>query len=274
MTRHDRWSGEDILATPDTQNYPIVEVGEQTRLTDPKSRFAGTVADFIPGESVVLVDGSGQRRTFSAHDGALLQNGIRVALRNPGKAPRHPVRFTASGSIDVGPSRARVAAASRIWVEGIHDAELIEKIWGDDLREEAVVVEPLHGADDLVSAVTAFRPGLDRRLGVLLDHLVDGSKESKIAASISDPHVLIRGHPYVDIWQAIRPEAIGIGAWPEIPVGTPWKEGVIAALGMNINSGPFWGKVLASVTSYRDVETPLVHAVEQLIDFVTFDHET
>lgn len=274
MTRHDRWSGEDILATPDTQNYPIIEVGEQTRLTDPKSRFAGTVAEFVPGESVVLIDESGQRRTFGAHDGALLRNGIRVALRKPGNAPRHPVRFTASGSIDVGPSRAKVAATSRIWVEGIHDAELIEKVWGDDLREEAVVVEPLHGADDLLSAVTAFQPGLERRLGVLLDHLVEGSKESRIAASVSDPHVLIRGHPYVDIWQAIRPEAIGIGAWPDVPMGTPWKEGVIAALGMNINSGPFWEKVLASVTSYRDIETPLVKAVEQLIDFVTVDHET
>jgi len=274
MTRDDRWSGGDILATPDTQNYPIVEVGEQTRLTDPKSRFTGTVTDFIPGESVVLVDDARQHRTFAVHDGALLQNGIRVALRKPSSAPQRPVRFTASGSIDPGASRAKVAATSRIWVEGIHDAELLEKIWGDDLREEAIVVEPLHGADDLVSAVTAFQPGLERRLGVLLDHLVKGSKESRIAAGVSDPYVLIRGHPYVDIWQAIRPETIGIGAWPVIPMGTPWKEGVIAALGMDIDSGPFWGKVLASVTSYRDIETPLVNAVEQLIDFVTVDHET
>lgn len=273
MTRHDRWSGDDILATPDTQNYPIIEVGDHTRLTDPKSRFAGTVVEFVPGQSVVLMDSSGQQRSFVAHDGALLHNGIRVALRVPESAPRGPIRFTASGSIDTGPSRAAVARASRIWVEGIHDAELIEEIWGDDLREEAVVVEPLHGADDLSSAVTAFQPGLERRLGVLLDHLVEGSKESRIAAGVSDPHVLIRGHPYVDIWQAIRPETIGIAAWPEVPMGTPWKEGVIAALGMNMDSGPFWGKVLASVTSYRDVETPLVNAVEQLIDFVTLDHE-
>jgi hypothetical protein len=27
-----------------------------------------------------------------------------------------------------------VARASRIYVEGKHDAELVEKIWGDDLR--------------------------------------------------------------------------------------------------------------------------------------------
>ena len=274
MTRLDRWSGDDILATPDTQNYPIVEADERTRLTDPKSRFTGTVAEFIPGKTVMLVDDSGQLRTFAAHDGALLQNGIRVALREPGNAPRRPVRFTPSGSIDVGPSRAKVAATSRIWVEGIHDAELLEKIWGDDLREEAVVVEPLHGADDLAEAVAAFRPGPDAKLGVLLDHLVEGSKESRIASNVTDPYVLVRGHPYVDIWQAIRPEAIGIDAWPEVPMGTPWKEGVIASLGMDIDSGPFWGRVLESVTSYRDVETPLVNAVEQLIDFVTVDHQS
>ena len=273
MTRSARWPDGDILATPDTQNYPIIEVGEQTRLTDPRSRFAGKVVEFVPGESVALMDSSGQQRSFAAHDGALLHNGIRIALRVPESAQRGPKRFTASGSIDTGPSRATVARASRIWVEGIHDAELVEKIWGDDLREAAVVVEPLHGADDLFSAVTAFQPGLERRLGVLLDHLVEGSKESRIASRIADPHVLIRGHPYVDIWQAIRPETMGISAWPEIPIGIPWKEGVIAALGMEIDPGPFWGKVLASVTSYHDIETPLVNAVEQLIDFVTVDHE-
>ena len=269
MPRRDRWSGEDVLATPDTQSYTIIEVEERTRLTDPKSRFSGTVVEFIAGESVVLADGSGQQRIFAAHDGALLQNGIRVALRLPGSAPEGPVRFTASGSIDTGRSRARVAIASRIWVEGIHDAELIEKVWGDDLREEALVVEPLHGADDLAANVTTFRPGPERRLGILLDHLVDDSKEFRIAARITDPHVLIRGHPYVDIWQAIKPGAVGIAAWPEVPRGTPWKEGVITSLGLDVDPGPFWGTVLASVGSYRDVETPLVNAVEQLIDFVT-----
>jgi hypothetical protein len=269
MTGNIRWSGEDILADRDQRDFPTVEVGDRTRLTDPRTSYSGTVAEFVPGESVVLRDRAGQLRSFPAHDGALLHNGIRVSLRVPGTVSRKPVEFTASGSIDMGPSRARVANASRIWVEGIHDAELIEKIWGDDLREAAIVVEPLHGADDLARNVASFQPGPARRLGVLLDHLVGDSKESRIASGIVNSHVLIRGHPYVDIWAAIRPGTIGIDAWPQIPIGTPWKEGVIGSLGMDLESGPFWGRVLESVSSWRDVETPLVNAVEQLIDFVT-----
>src|SRR5690606_2787325 len=97
------------------------------------------------------------------------------------RAPRPPAR-TASGSRAVPDAPARVARGSRIWVEGRHDAELVEKVWGDDLRVEGVVVELLDGADDLAEAVRDFAPTAERRLGVLLDHLVPGSKESRIAA--------------------------------------------------------------------------------------------
>ena len=45
---------------------------------------------------------------------------------------------TASGSRAVAGTRARVARGSRIWVEGRHDAELVEHVWGDDLRVEGV----------------------------------------------------------------------------------------------------------------------------------------
>ena len=50
-------------------------------------------------------------------------------------------------------ARAAVARASRIYVEGRHDAELVEKIWGDDLRVVGVVVEYLEGVDDLPAIV-------------------------------------------------------------------------------------------------------------------------
>jgi hypothetical protein len=168
----------------------------------------------------------------------------------------------------VSDTRARVALESRIYVEGRHDAELVERVWGDDLRVEGVVVEPLDGVDDLAREVAAFGPGPGHRLGVLVDHLVPGSKESRIVAGVVHPHVLVNGHPYVDIWQAVKPAAVGIAAWPEVPRGQPWKEGVCAALGWG-ESWEGWRRVLAGVDSYADLEVPLLRAVEHLIDFVT-----
>lgn len=54
--------------------------------------------------------------------------------------------------------KAKVALPSRIYVEGRHDAELVEKIWGGDLRHVGVVVEYLGGIDDLVAIVAEFQP--------------------------------------------------------------------------------------------------------------------
>jgi hypothetical protein len=238
---------------------------------DAESGFCGAVVGFESG-AVVLEDRFGKRRNFPLLPAAFLLDGQPVTLRRPA-APAVPAvpgprRRTASGSIAVDNQPARVARASRIWVEGVHDAALVERIWGDDLRVEGVVVEPLSGVDALPEAVRDFGPGPARRLGVLVDHLVPGSKESRIVASVTSPHVLVTGHPYVDIWQAVKPDRLGIRAWPEIPPGRPWKEGVCAALRV-ADPGEMWRRVLASVRGYRDVETPLVNAVERLIDFVT-----
>jgi hypothetical protein len=191
-----------------------------------------------------------------------------VTLTRPQAKQPAQRRVTASGSIAVAGVPARVAKASRIWVEGIHDAALVERIWGDDLRIEGVVVEPLDGIDDLAGAVAAFRPGPTRKLGVLVDHLVPGSKESRIVAAVKDPGVLVTGHPYVDIWQAVKPERVGLRAWPVIPPGRPWKEGVCAAVGVR-EPADMWRRILASVRSYKHVETPLINSMERLIDFVT-----
>lgn len=183
------------------------------------------------------------------------------------KPPTRPER-TASGSFSGEPTRARVARGSRIWVEGIHDAELVEKIWGDDLRGEGVVVEQLEGADHLADHVRAFAPSPERRLGILLDHLIEGTKERRIAASVEGPHVLVRGHPFVDIWQAVKPASVGLATWPVIPPGTPWKEGMCTALGWPGSTRELWTKLLRSVHSYRDLEPALLASVEELIDFV------
>jgi hypothetical protein len=162
-----------------------------------------------------------------------------------------------------------VARASRIFVEGRHDAELVEKVWGDDLRHVGVVVERLDGMDDLTDVVRDFDPAPERRLGVLLDHLVDGSKETRAAERVAHPHVLVTGTPFVDVWAAVRPSVVGIPAWPEVPRGVPWKSGVLEALGVDEPPGAFWRSLLGRVSTYRDLEPALVGAVEQLIDFVT-----
>ncbi|MCB0993458.1 MAG: DUF3097 family protein [Acidimicrobiales bacterium] len=229
----------------------------------------GSLVRFVPGQIVVLRGPGGKDRSFRDADGAFSHQGAPVALRQaPQTADTGPRGRTASGSIDVGPMPARVARASRIYVEGIHDAELVERIWGDDLRVEGVVVEPMDGADDLAAIVRGFRPGPGRRLGILLDHLVDHSKETRLAEAVDHPDVLVTGHPFVDIWQAIKPSAIGIDVWPDVPRGQPWKEGVCAALGWSGPPGRVWKQLLARVSSFRDLEPALVGAVEQLIDFV------
>lgn len=262
----------DVLAGDWRRRRVVPEVDAEPGLVveDAESGFCGAVVGFEAG-AVVLEDRRRRRRHFPMLPAAFLLDGAAVTLRRPAPQPAAPARrLTASGSIAVPDQPARVARASRIWVEGLHDAALVERIWGDDLRVEGVVVEPLDGLDVLVGAVRDFAPAPGRRLGVLADHLVPGSKESRIVATVASPHVLVTGHPYVDVWQAVKPARVGITAWPSVPPGQPWKEGVCAALGV-ASVSEMWRRVLAGVRSYRDVETPLVNAVERLIDFVTAD---
>ncbi|NMR19320.1 DUF3097 domain-containing protein [Cellulomonas fimi] len=226
---------------------------------------------------VVLEDRRGATRTFPLGPGFWV-DGAPVELLPPRgpAAPARPTR-TASGSVAVAGARARVARGSRIWVEGKHDAELVEKVWGDDLRVEGVVVELLDGVDNLVDALREFGPTADRRVGVLVDHLVPGSKESRISqgATRSAPAgtVLVLGHPYVDVWQAVRPARIGLDAWPRIERGTEWKLGILRELGWpaaeQADVARAWQRILGSVRSYADLEPALLGRVEELIDFVT-----
>ena len=100
---------------------------------------------------------------------------------------------------------------------------------------EGVVVEYLGGIDDLAGHLRDFGPQEGRRVGVLVDHLVPGSKEQRIAAEIAGSnigeHVLVVGHPFVDIWAAVKPERLGIDRWPDIPRDEDWKKGTCQRLG-------------------------------------------
>lgn len=236
---------------------------------DRASGFCGDVVK-ITFEAVTLRDRKNQFRHFRWKEGGFLLEGKPVTLvratQDAGPATAS-ARTTNSGSVASGePTRARVARAARIWVEGKHDAELVEHVWGDDLRELGIVVEPLHGIDDLAGAVREFQPAAQRRLGVLVDHLVAGSKESRIAETVRDPNVLITGHPFVDVWAGIRPKVLGLQEWPDVPRGQPWKEGMCRALGTDLAT--FWPRLRNRVSTYADLRPELVGAVERLIDFV------
>ena len=234
---------------------------------------------------VHLEDRRGRTKGFPLGPGFLLE-GRPVVLTPPVAADRAKLEAvrkaaarTASGSVAVAGQPARVAVGSRIWVEGRHDAELVEKVWGADLRVEGVVVEQLDGIDDLVASVRSFAPGPGRRLGILVDHLVPGTKESAIAAAVralpaaTQGHALLLGHPYVDVWQSVKPARLGWTQWPVIPRGRSWKEGICQALGWPCDTPAdlafAWKRILATVGSYADLEPTLLASVEELIDFVT-----
>src|SRR3712207_1863978 len=260
----------DNLVHPRTvkKASPEVEAERDLVVEDPSSGFVGAVVR-REKDVVHLEDRVGKVRAYPLGPGFWVDGRPVVLVRPERNAPSGPQR-SASGSTYVVGARARVAREGRIYVEGKHDAELVEKVWGHDLRIEGVVVEPLHGVDDLPGIVRDFRPSSGRRLGVLVDHLVTGSKESRIAGQVTGEHALVVGHPFVDIWQAVKPSVVGIRAWPVVPKGESWKDGVCRRLGWEDDTGYVWAqRILARVRTWTDLEPALIGRVEELIDFVT-----
>lgn len=245
---------------------------------DAQTGWVGAIVR-VEGGRVELEDRRGKVRAFPMGPGFLV-DGKPVILTAPKRAAAAPAR-TASGSVAVAGAKARVARASRIYVEGRHDAELVEQVWGADLRIEGVVVEYLGGVDDLAGIVAEFAPEPGRRLGVLVDHLVAGSKEARIADQTMQAvrrgpggeHTLVVGHPFVDIWQAVKPARLGMKAWPQIPRNIEWKHGICQALGWphrnQADIAQAWQRIRGRVRDWNDLEPALIGRVEELIDFVT-----
>jgi len=275
--------GRDVLAdfgrrAPKVQPV-VVEAERGLVVEETGTGFVGAVVGY-EGRLLRLEDRHGNIRLFPVGPGFLI-DGKPVALRLPkvpdksGSAQGHA--RTASGSFAAPLERAQVARASRIFVEGRHDAELVEKVWGADLRIEGVVVEYLEGVDHLDAVVRAFAPTSERRIGVLVDHLVPGSKESRIADAVTSgsrgEFVLVVGHPFIDVWQAVKPSRVGLAVWPDVPRSIEWKHGICEALGWphetQADIARAWQQILGRVDSYADLEPALLGRVEQLIDFVT-----
>jgi hypothetical protein len=274
----DRY-GSDVLAR-DPHNARTVRSAEMAIqlgmvVEDAQTGYVGAVVRVEYGR-MELEDRHGRRKPFPVGPGYLV-DGKPVILTAPRRPTAKAPTRTASGSVAVTGARARVARTGRIYVEGRHDAELVEQVWGDDLRVEAVVVEYLGGVDDLVGVVEEFRPGPQRRLGVLVDHLVPGSKESRLAEAVrrgpGGSDTLVVGHPFVDIWQAVKPARLGLAEWPVIPRGTDWKHGICQALGWphadQADIAAAWQRIRGRVRDWTDLDAALIGRVEELIDFVT-----
>ncbi|STC70470.1 DUF3097 domain-containing protein [Corynebacterium pilosum] len=270
MSTDDRYSGDIFSGHARTKapTYPEVPAKPGIVVEVYGDDFVGAVINFektYDGHFVRLEDRHGVQRLFKMMPGAFLYEGHRVTLTR--FVEKHAPRRSNSGSRRVENVQAKVAMPSRIWVEGIHDAAIVEKVWGHDLRVEGVVVEYLEGLDNLPARLDEFQPGPGRRIGVLADHLVEGSKESRLVANVG-PDVLVMGHPYIDIWAAVKPERLGFRAWPEVPYGEDWKTGVCRRLGWT-DPKEGWNRVYGAVNSFRDLDSTLIGAVERLVDFVT-----
>ncbi|WP_151548597.1 MULTISPECIES: DUF3097 domain-containing protein [Corynebacterium] len=267
MSRYstDIFSGHASRSAP---RYPQLALPPGEVVEVLATGFVGAIVGYekaVEGDVVRLEDRRGTRRVFVLRPGAFLVEGKRVTLQRY-VAPSAPQRSN-SGSRKVANVQAKVAAPSRIWVEGIHDAAIVEKVWGHDLRVEGVVVEYLEGLDNLEQRLAEFQPGPGRRIGVLADHLVRGSKETRLTERLG-PDVFVTGHPYVDIWAAVKPERLGLTAWPEVPYGEDWKEGICRRVGWS-DPREGWNRVYSAVHSFRDLDSTLIGAVERLVDFVT-----
>jgi hypothetical protein len=282
VSPHDRYPGDVLSPGWNAPRRPVstpLTLERGLVVEDATTGFCGAVLRWENG-LVLLEDRRGKVRSFALGAGFRVE-GRPVTLSAPARAAAPRARRTASGSVATpGGDRAKVALPSRIYVEGRHDAELVERIWGDDLRHVGVVVEHLGGIDDLAAVVEEFAPGPGRRLGVLADHLVPGSKETRIAQAVErGPHgrwVRVLGHPYVDVWQAVKPERVGLARWPDVGRDVEWKHGICEALRLphedQADIAAAWRAILGRVRSWNDLERPLLTCVEELIDFVTADH--
>ena len=276
MTGFDRYGG-DILKGHSRRaptEYPKVPAEPGLVVEVRATGFVGAVTGFertYDGDFVRLEDRDGRENLFKLREGAFMIDGRIVTLTryvtDQARQLAQAMKHSNSGSRRVAQVEAKVAAPSRIWVEGIHDAAIVEKVWGHDLRVEGVVVEFLEGLDNLPERLAFFGPSVGRRVGLLADHLVSGSKETRLTESVG-PHVLVTGHPFIDIWAAVKPERLGIKQWPEVPRDEDWKTGICHRLGWG-DTREGWNRVYSAVNSFRDLDSTLIGAVERLVDFVT-----
>ncbi len=71
----------------------------------------------------------------------------------------------------------------------------------------------------------------------------------------------------------MKPDRLGLRAWPTVPRNVEWKKGICQQLGWphrdQADIARAWKHILSKVSSYSDLEPALLGRVEELIDFVT-----
>jgi hypothetical protein len=71
----------------------------------------------------------------------------------------------------------------------------------------------------------------------------------------------------------VKPQRLGLAAWPDVPRQVQWKHGVCDALGLphadQADIARAWRWIRSRVRDWNDLEPALISRVEELIDFVT-----
>ena len=228
--------GRDVLAPenrkprPGQGPVPTVEAERDLVVEDFEGRFCGAVVAVEAG-LVTLEDRFGKRRVFPL-PGTFLLEGKRVTLVKPSPKPEmlgNVGRRTASGSVAAPRQRAKVAKASRIYVEGKHDAELVEKIWGDDLRDVGIVVEFLEGVDDLPPSWRTSSPRTGGGSACCRPSGRGVEGERIAAAASADPTRADRRAPVRRRLAGVRPAAVGLRRGRTCRGGSHGRKGVSRA---------------------------------------------
>ncbi len=263
------------LTPPWKRSAPVPQVPAERDLVveEAETGFCGAVLaceKSAGGVTVTLEDRFGRQRVFPLRPrGFLLEGAVVTLVRPAAPAPGGGPRLTASGSIAVDGARPRVAGpGGSTWRAGTtRNSSNASGATTCASRASSWSTWPAWTACPRWWRRSGRVPGA--RLGVLVDHLVPGSKESRVAEAVTGEHVLVVGHPFVDVWAAVKPARLAIPAWPDVPHGQDWKTGVCRALGWPDDTGAAWRRVLSAVRSYRDLDPRLLGRVEELIDFVT-----
>ena len=200
-----------------------------TVVEDPASGFCGAVVR-VDVREVTLEDRHGRHRVFPLRPAAFLVDGRPATLVVPPRGRggagglgvgvgegREPDRAHGPGEPDLGRGHPRRGARR----DACGGTTCGWRVWSSS-RCTAWTTSPPWS-----------RSSVRRRTGGWGSSSTtscEGSKETRAAHAVAGPDVLVTGHPFVDVWQAVKPSVVGIRAWPAVPRGTDWKTGVCAAL--------------------------------------------